>query len=100
MEKVKKHIGEIYEGRWKLIDCKPIPNSKKRKYIFENIYNKAIIEFNEKTFYRIFKNETTISNVLAIRACKNRKGKFNNDKPKQYRKFIFAVTCRRKREQE
>lgn len=61
-----KYIGEIYDGRWKVIQkVKPSKNNHQAKYILENIYNGKLITLDARTVKRIADGATTVSKVMA-----------------------------------
>lgn len=79
-----KYIGTILEGRWKVIG-----KSGYRNFELQNIYNETIITIVESVFYRILKNETTISKVISSRIS-----------PDKYNKQKRFAICKRKFEQK
>ena len=61
-----KKIGNIFEGRWKIISYTR-PN-----YTLENIYNGKRIEIHSNSVKRIERGETTISRIICFRLNKER----------------------------
>lgn len=61
-----KYIGQVFEGRWKVIAL------HKEKFTLENIYNERKIELFKTVFMNVVKGKTTISRVLCCRANKNK----------------------------
>lgn len=79
-----KMIGKIYDGRWKVMNCKD------NAYILENIYNHRTIKIYSSSMIRIDKGETTVSQIITNRAA--RAGKKAGSSP-----FIGRTKAERRR---
>ena len=64
---VKKYIGKIYEGRWKVIGFEKYDNSRAGHYILRNVYNQNEIIIRDATLRKIEKGETSVSRVIVHR---------------------------------
>ncbi len=62
-----KYLGNIYDGRWKVIEIIYKNNDKKHQYyILENIYNKTQITIGQKAMKNISEGKTTIYNSIWV----------------------------------
>lgn len=69
-----KYLGNIYDGRWKVIKIIYKNNDKKHQYyVLENIYNKTQIAISPKTMRNISEGKTTIYNSIWVQ--NHRKGR-------------------------
>ena len=65
--KESKFIGNIYEGRWKVVEY------ANPKYILENIYNGNKLEIYKTSFIKLKDGKTTVSKILCYRANKSKR---------------------------
>lgn len=72
-----KFMGQVFDGRWKVIDTKPANDGRRKHYIniLENIYNKETIEIETRALNKVANGETTISHIMYSRLNKKGYGK-------------------------
>lgn len=92
MSKRKSYIGEIFEGRWKLISREKFKSSY--CYVLENIYNQTQIVICSHTMYNIFHGKTNISKVLALRMRKNKNHNYLSVSSNRSQKFVYSKKAR------
>lgn len=65
----KDKIGNIYDGRWKVVSCysKQTKTHHDTIYKLKNIFNGKIIELDGQNIRRIEKGKTTVSQIYHIR---------------------------------
>ena len=64
---VKELKDTIFEGRWKISEY----NSKEKKYVLENIYNKSTMTMSSHQLYNVVHGKDTLSKVRLRQACVN-----------------------------
>jgi hypothetical protein len=57
-----KYIGTILDGRWEVVE-----KINQNNFKLKNIYNEETITIGRNVFYKILKNETTVSKVIYLR---------------------------------
>lgn len=70
---ISKHLGEIYEGRWKVISVEHYNNSRNTYFVMENMFNGETIQMNNRSFMRIYKGEITVSTLIRRKIYKRKK---------------------------
>lgn len=61
------YLGNIYDGRWKVIKIIYKNNDKKHQYyLLENIYNKTQITISPRAMRNISEGKTTIYNSIWV----------------------------------
>ena len=63
--KQSKYLGNVYDGRWKVI------KAETRTITLENIYNQEKMEIDRSIFIRVDRKQTTISNIRTCRIYHN-----------------------------
>jgi len=64
--KKSKYIGQIIDGKWKIIKC------KSHYYTLINIYNNQIIKITNKCLLNVLRGETSISRIVYYRIKKSK----------------------------
>ena len=69
----RNYLGNIYDGRWKVIKIIYKNNDKKHQYyVLENVYNETQITIGPKAMRNISEGKTTIYNSIWVQ--NHRKG--------------------------
>ena len=80
-----KYVGNVYEGRWKVVSL------IKGKYKIENIYNQKSIEISKTQMYRIGSGKSTVSQIITFRLARNKEKQWNTLKPRKYVQSLHAM---------
>ena len=70
-----KYLGNIYDGKWKVVKCEYYRNSRTRHYFLENIFNKQTLIVKDKSMKKISENKVSVSYLLHIYIKQNKENK-------------------------
>ena len=72
MARKMEHIGEIYEGRWKVVSGRWVKDQQHTYYTIENTMNGMQIEIADEILRRISLGQTSVSAVMHHRIEKDK----------------------------
>lgn len=80
-------IGQVFDGKWKVIGCKYVKSTDHAYFTFENIYNGQTVTISDGSFRRLRMGQTSISHIMSERIVLEKQGfklaKWQQTKSKQ-----------------
>lgn len=75
MANKSKYLGEILEGKWKIISVEYNKETQHSYFTLQNQFNNMVIIISDRSFYHIKQGKTTIGHIFYNRINKEHYGK-------------------------